>query len=436
MNKKLTYAVLSIVLLLSFAYNIILASPTTFNQYYASKNASFIIYNDGETYVAASGLTGAVAYSGTDASTVIQNAINAIGTAGGTIHITSGIYPLKSTLHLGQKYVIIQGEGVGTTTLRHAGDVVNLTNANYAFNYFQALRDLTIDGVDKSGIGILGYQVCWQKEVLRNVRIINCDIGFYLNYSWGGTIYNLAVEYCNTGIRIERVSGFKFFAGASQNCRIGVHLVGGTGNSFYGMDIESNSDYDIDLESTSATRTDNNTFENCWLESARDNHICVYMHGVLTEDPSQSDMIRGCTVSLYGRNSTFVYSQYSQGLQIRDNMINTDVKITLATNAAYSMIAFNRRNNWNIPTITVINNGWANKFVQNDGIATENSGTATGTSPIVVAHGLAGTPTIVTLGVKDVHPYSVSWTANSTHIMIYHSAKGKPTVTWYAEYKP
>lgn len=33
-------------------------------------------------------------------------------------------------------------------------------------------------------------------------------------------------------------------------------------------------------------------------------------------------------------------------------------------------------------------------------------------------------------------PYSLSWTADSTHITIYHSAAGSLTVTCYCEYKP
>jgi len=73
------------------------------------------------------------------------------------------------------------------------------------------------------------------------------------------------------------------------------------------------------------------------------------------------------------------------------------------------------------------------------GFITENSGTATGTSPILVAHGLCKSPITVTLGVNEAIPYQVSWiNYNSTHIAIYHNA-GEDiaiTVTWHAEYKP
>ena len=72
-------------------------------------------------------------------------------------------------------------------------------------------------------------------------------------------------------------------------------------------------------------------------------------------------------------------------------------------------------------------------YKYNKGYLTENSGTATGTSPITVLHGLAGTPTIVVLGVKGTTVYSTSWTADATNIYIYHNAPASITVTWYAE---
>lgn len=72
----------------------------------------------------------------------------------------------------------------------------------------------------------------------------------------------------------------------------------------------------------------------------------------------------------------------------------------------------------------------------NLGFTTENSGTASGTSPITVAHGLAGTPTIVVVTPQGSTPCKVSWTADSTNIYIYHDAGTSITVSWYAEYKP
>jgi parallel beta-helix repeat protein len=91
---------------------------------------------------------------------------------------------------------------------------------------------------------------------------------------------------------------------------------------------------------------------------------------------------------------------------------------------------FGERIRWNGANTIVCNNV---------GYVTENSGTATGTSPIYVAHGLSKSPTCVTLGVNGVIPYQTSWSNyNSTHIAIYHSASEgiSITVTWYAEYKP
>jgi len=87
----------------------------------------------------------------------------------------------------------------------------------------------------------------------------------------------------------------------------------------------------------------------------------------------------------------------------------------------------------NILTGAVTDNGSYNEYKYNIGYFTENSGTATGTSPIIVPHGLAEAPTVVVLGVQGTTVYSTSWTADDTNIYIYHNAPGSITVTWYAE---
>ena len=62
-----------------------------------------------------------------------------------------------------------------------------------------------------------------------------------------------------------------------------------------------------------------------------------------------------------------------------------------------------------------------------------NSGVAVGTSPITVAHNLAVTPTVVTLGAQNTTTHEVSWTADATNIYIYHDSGTTITVSWYAE---
>jgi len=78
---------------------------------------------------------------------------------------------------------------------------------------------------------------------------------------------------------------------------------------------------------------------------------------------------------------------------------------------------------------------------RNKGYVTENSGTATilsGQSSVTFAHGLAGTPTIVTLGATHAEVADAIWSADPTNITITvpSNVTANRNISWYAEYKP
>jgi hypothetical protein len=77
--------------------------------------ASYIVFTDGTTIKARNGKTGAIDFSGSDASTVIQSAINAL-TNGGKIFIKSGTYQLSTRLTLISN-LSLEGEDKYTTIL-------------------------------------------------------------------------------------------------------------------------------------------------------------------------------------------------------------------------------------------------------------------------------------------------------------------------------
>ena len=59
-------------------------------------------------------------------------------------------------------------------------------------------------------------------------------------------------------------------------------------------------------------------------------------------------------------------------------------------------------------------------------------GTATGSSPITVAHGVGSTPAVVVLTANAAQPYALGYSADATNITIYHEAAGNLTVSWIA----
>ena len=70
---------------------------------------SYVIYTDGSKYYAKNGSTGQVDFSSSDASTVIQNAINQIEGSGGKIFVRSGRYVISSTVTV-KPYIDIEFE--------------------------------------------------------------------------------------------------------------------------------------------------------------------------------------------------------------------------------------------------------------------------------------------------------------------------------------
>jgi len=61
------------------------------------ENARYVVFKDGDVIKVKSGKDGSIDFSGTDASTVIQNAIDALGTAGGSLFFKKGTYTLEPT---------------------------------------------------------------------------------------------------------------------------------------------------------------------------------------------------------------------------------------------------------------------------------------------------------------------------------------------------
>jgi len=73
------------------------------------QTASYIIYTDGATIYALNGSTGKIDYSGTDASSIIQNAINQL-TSGGMIILKRGEYQITSKISIDTPSIVICGE--------------------------------------------------------------------------------------------------------------------------------------------------------------------------------------------------------------------------------------------------------------------------------------------------------------------------------------
>jgi hypothetical protein len=93
-----------------------------------TETASYVIWTDGATIYAKNGETGAIDFSGSDASTVIQSAINALP-SGGKVLVKAGTYILTKAVQLYSNTVL---EGEGSSTVLKVGGVVESVIASTA----------------------------------------------------------------------------------------------------------------------------------------------------------------------------------------------------------------------------------------------------------------------------------------------------------------
>jgi len=138
---------------------------------YPTQPASYIIFKSGSTYYAKNSSTGEVDYSGTSASSVINSAISALGSEGGTIFIRAGYYYLTSSISISKDDVSIIGEGKRSTILKINADGVDaikitgtgITGTAVRRSFFighlaihgKADRSLTGDGIEATNASMI-----------------------------------------------------------------------------------------------------------------------------------------------------------------------------------------------------------------------------------------------------------------------------------------
>jgi hypothetical protein len=185
---------------------------------------SYLIFKDdaGNVY-ARNGRTGQIDFSGADASTVIQNAINAL--TAGKILVRAGTYICKSSLTIGPaKYIVLEGEGEVSTILKLgdnvAVDYLIKTHSDTSTRpslvaYPVEIRNLKLDG--NKGGGATGGGIFYSSYYgcVENVEIFNFSgPGLYITNAVNNTIVDstfrrIRVLSCDYGVRIYYGSDFR-----------------------------------------------------------------------------------------------------------------------------------------------------------------------------------------------------------------------------------
>lgn len=168
---------------------------------YPETSYSFVIWKSGSTYYAKNGTTGIIDYSGADASTVIQAAIDSVEVnKGGIIFIRNGNYTAVD-LTIDSSGVTLLGEGIQTDTygayegaVLHSKDdaspIVTCT-ATIAHEVFDiTLKNLIFDGYyNENGIGVSATNIF-------RLHIEGCVFNeFDLQAIYAYSIYDLNIEH-------------------------------------------------------------------------------------------------------------------------------------------------------------------------------------------------------------------------------------------------
>ena len=118
--------------------------------------AAYTITNESGTINAYDGNTGSVAYSGTNAATVIQSALD--NANGGIVHLKPGFYSAGSSIQgvvLRTNNVSLEGEGIDAVTLDNIALVMgsDIGGAGAPLVKNISLRNLTVDGLNMPNTG-------------------------------------------------------------------------------------------------------------------------------------------------------------------------------------------------------------------------------------------------------------------------------------------
>jgi len=412
----------------------ILGSLTVFainpsSKYYISSGVypaipSYTIWKEGSNYFAKD-RNGFVAYSGSNASEIIQNSIDSSVT--GVIYLRKADYIISTTIIASQD-IKIMGEDRYFTILNGQLDVnpvirspksVNLENLRIvSYNYTLVL------GVASSPSIIKDCAFYYGRGLLLNGTEYLTMQGCYFYKAYAGyCALNLASNGAGylANHNMFRDCAFKSNDGYS------VYLNGGQGNLFQGCGFEGNTEIPIYIKDG-----DFNTFSSCWIEGNSGTANCVIEKG------KGNQLIEKCTFS--GTQTDIVIgneSETARDTQVFECYFHSDhTHIEIGSNGLYTSIQGNRFRN----SSPILDSGTGTYRMFNDGY-TYGYSIATGTQASVsdtnwVSYGLTfgESPQVIIL-TPHTNVGVCVLNRNTTHFQV-GVATGSTTIDWLAEYKP
>lgn len=376
-----------------------------------TETVNYVIWTDGIMVYAKNGRTNQIDFSGADAATIIQSAINALPEAEGCILIKSGYYIINATINL-RSHMTLMGEGRDTRLIHRVRDApcIMIAGTKEKPKYDILLSDFTIEGTPVSGDGI------------------------YLEYCVNIWISRLYIVLCGAGN--------------------GLHAKNSSFSSITLCSIEENGLNGIRLTSCEEWRITNNgikgnSWHGIWLDGS---HINTITANHISRNMKNGIYMTWASGNIIAENHIFWNDANNTGSWDGIDLLSSDSNMIignyLLTNRGRAIDISDKECNHNHITNNFItgehippqirNLGKENTIKGNVGFTTENGGTAiipAGSKSITIPHGLPETPKIVVATPRaNIGTIWVS-NRNETHITI--SCSTAPVediiIDWYAE---
>jgi hypothetical protein len=379
--------------------------------------ADWLIYKDGLNIIAKKGSTGENKCVSTDAATVIQYCLdnNYTGGNGVRIQIGTGDYTITKTMTPQDDYAFeIFGAGRNLTHLKMANDTVaDMFKCEPTDTiYFCSIRELHLDG-NRSG-GAIGNAINWKstnggeiRDFIMNDVIIDEFAGkaFYTDFTRSYYFHRMIIERCSSATGMVEIKGTTADPASPQTSFVSCRFA----NTLNGSAVRC-----------WAPRT---RFISCEFEYAAREGIeingphCKLIACVIRNNSKETaNTYAGCQINAAGDYSVVVGCQF-------DGLSTEKYNIALAGGAASDMIIGNYLTGAATSPINDLGTGNIKRY--STGYITENGGAAaTVADGGAINHGLATTPTFVTVSPSIASEMVSVITLDTTH---FHVAIKKDT---------
>ena len=339
----------------------------------------YVIFQDGSNTKCLDLEAGTTVSSSTDDDVPIQYAVD--NAAGKPILIKgNNTYVCNSTIDCNDKYVYMVGDSAGTKAPKiqkaGSGNILQFDNTiSDVLDNSVHLENLVIDGVDKLGTGIRteGCKGCF--NMMKNVAVTNCDIGWSFSHGWYNNMYGMWVGRCNIGLKVHNNgvpatfqdggNTLYFWGGKFQGCS--------TYNAYFDVTDDASfysTIFEDDLANTYSIKIDSEVehlrFYNCSLENYPNNAIIIHDEGknVRIQDCRFQVNDAGTTITCYegvGARNTVLMGNVFGGSS------TSTINVTLDSNCSQCVLAYNQARRWitSTPGIVLTDNSTSSRYYGN-----------------------------------------------------------------------